>query len=349
MTGNMRSLIAVIIFSAMVFIGSTTLRAVAFPFRGFDEGAVVPDVSFKGVKDPGKSFAFAELKGKPFLVILWGADIPEKAEHSAKILAEVERLTPFLKQRDVRLISVNAQGDEAARIDEVLSLSKSSLEVYTDPGQQAYATLGIFVLPTVLLVDKDGKAAAGLGYSRDLQDRLKGAVEIMLGEKTVAQVEAELRPEMAEASDQEKGGRRHYDFGLVMLRRGQIDNAIREFGKAVEIDPKMSEAHLELGCLYLGKKQLPEAEKAINQALAADPGSVRGKACRGELKRLKGQTAEALQELQALVAADPDNYEAFYYLGRVYEDQKQDKEAMTAYKNAYRAALRHSAPVEEKN
>lgn len=342
MSGNQKVLVAVTIVLAVLFFHITTLMAVAFPFREFEEGGVVPDVSLKGVKDGGKAVTFAGLKGKPYLVVFWGADLPEKIEHSAKVLAEIETLAPFLKENNIQSLSVNAQGDEAANIEAVVKQSKSSMEVYTDPGQKAYATLGLFVLPTVLLVDKDGKAAAGLGYSHDLLDRLRGAVDVMNGKKTAAQVEAELHQEMKETSAEEKGSRRHYDFGLVMVKRGQIDTAIREFSKAIEIDPKMVEAHLELGCLYLGKNQLAEAEKAINQALAVDPKSVRGKVCRGELMRMQGKLAEAGKELQAVLAADPKNFEASYNLGKVHEQQKQDKEAMEAYKNAYKNILAHS-------
>lgn len=347
MMGSMKSFVGATIFLALFFFNISTLLAVAFPFRQFDEGGQVPDVTIKGAKDPGKAVSFAGLKGKPYLVVFWGADLPEKIEHSAKALAEVESLASFLRERNVQMFSVNAQGDEAASIAEVVKQSGSTLEVFTDPEQKAYATLGIFVLPTVLLVDKDGKAAAGLGYSRDLVDRLKGSVEVMLGEKTAEQAEAELHPEMKEASDQQKGSRRHYDFGLVMIKRGQLDTAIREFSKAVEIDPAMVEAHLQLGCLYLGKNQLAEAEKAINQALTADPASVRGKVCRGELKRLKGQLPEAAKELQGVLTTDPKNHEAFYTLAKVHEDQKQDKEAMTAYKNAYTNILFHSVAEEK--
>lgn len=338
-----RSFVSVIIVSSVLFFNISTLLAVAFPFREFEEGGQVPDVSLQGARDAGKTVSLAGLKGRPFLVVFWGADLPEKREHSAKVLAEVESLSTFLRQRNVQMLSVHVQGDEAADIAEVVRQSGSTLEMYTDLDQKAYATLGIFVLPTVLLVDKDGKAAAGFGYSRDLADRLKGAVEMMLGEKTAAQVEAELRPEMKETPEQQKGGRRHYDFGLVMLRRGQIDTAIREFSRAVEIDPALIDAHLQLGRLFLDKNQLAEAEKALDQALATDPKSVRGKIFRGELRRQKGRLAEAAQDLQAVLSADPENFEAFYYLGRVHEDQKQDKEAMQAYRNAYTSILTHSA------
>ena len=270
MTRNVKTFTAVIIFLSVLFFNISTLMAVAFPFREFDEGDPVPDVTLQGYQDAKKSVTFSGLKGKPFIVIFWGADLPEKIKHSARVLREVETLAGFLKERNVQLLSVNAQGDERMNIDQVVKESESNIDLFLDPGQKAYATLGIFVMPTVLLVDKDGNVAAGMGYSRDLQDRLKGSVEIMLGEKTREQVEAELRPEMKEASVEEKGSRRHFDFGMVMLKRGQIDAAIREFGKAVEIDPKMSEAHLELGCLYLEKNEMDNAEKAKSSTFILD-------------------------------------------------------------------------------
>jgi len=175
-----------------------------------------------------------------------------------------------------------------------------------------------------------------------LIDRLRGSVEIMLGEKTAEQVAAELRPEMKVASDEDKASKRHFDFGMVMMKRGQIDAAIRELGKAVEVDPTMSEAHLQLGCLYLGNLELDNAEKAINKALETDPDSVGGKICLGELLRLKGELDQAAKELQTIVAAHPEKYDAYYYLARVYEDQKKDKEAMDNYKKGYIAILKKS-------
>jgi len=335
-------IVRVLVIFSVLFLNINTLMAVAFPFREFKEGDPVPDVTLKAFKDGQSVATFSGLKGKPFIAVFWGADLPEKVEHSAKVLAEVETLSSFLKERNVQLLSVNVQSDTATVINEVISKSKSSINTYMDENQKAYATLGIFVMPTVLLVDKDGNASAGMGYSHDLVDRLRGSVEIMLGEKTVEQVEAELRPEMKVVSAEDKASRRHYDFGMVMMKRGQIDAAIREFGKAVEVDPGMSEAHLQLGCLYLGNSELDNAEKAINMAIETDPDSVGGKVCRGELLRLKGELDKAASELQAIVASHPDKYDAYYYLGRVYEDQKKDKESMDNYKNAYKEILKHS-------
>lgn len=345
MLRSMPSFAGLIIVLALVAFGISTLRAEAFPFREFVEGDPVPDVILQSLADPNKTVSFSGLKGTAFAAVFWGADLPEKIEHSASALRAVEDLAPFLRERNIRLLSVNAQGDGAADIDRVRKLADSRAEVYLDRDNTAYATLGLFVLPTVLLVDRNGRAAAGFGYSRDLQDRLRGAIEIMLGEKTPEQVEAELRPEMREPTAEEKAARRHLDFGLVMLKRGQLDAAARELVRAVEIDPGLPEVHLRLSCTYLSLDRLDLAEEAIGKAPVIDPASPLAH-CRGELLRRKGQLAQAEKDITAILEANPAHYNAVYTLGRIHEDQERFEEAAFAYKKAYELVLRHSVAGE---
>jgi len=339
---NLKLVARVLVILPFLVFTISTLVSFAFPFRELKEGNPVPEVTLNPMEAGKSRVTFSALKGKPFIVIFWGADLPEKIEHSAKVLGEIEELVPFLNERNIQRYSVNVQNDDNAAITEVVSKSKSTIETYMDENLKAYSTLGIYVMPVVLLVDKEGNAAAGMGYSHDLVDRLKGSIEIMLGEKTEAQVAAELRPEMVEASDEVKSSRRHFNYGLVMIKRRQFDAAIRELSKAVEIDPGMIDAHLQLGCLYLGNNDYDNAEIAINKALETDPQSVKGRICRGELLRLRKQLDEAEKLLQEVINSHPEDYEAHYYLGRVLEDKKQGKEAMENYKKAYGSIVKYS-------
>lgn len=345
MLRSLPSFAGLVIVLALVVSSISTLQAEAFPFREFEDGDPVPDVTLRNYADFRKTLSFSDLKGSGFVAVFWGADLPEKIEHSATVLREVESLAPFLQERNIRYLSVNAQDDDAANIDRVLKLADSRAEVFLDAENKAYAALGLFVLPSVLLVDRDGRAAAGLGYSRDLKERLRGAIEIMLGEKTPEQVEAELRPEMREATAEEKASRRHMDFGLVMLKRGQPDAALRELTRAVEIDPALTMVHLQLGCIYLGQDRLDLAEDSIAKAPESDPASPIAH-CRGELMRRKGQLAEAEQELKSIVDANPANYNAVYTLGKVHEDRERFEDAANAYKKAYELVVPHSVAGE---
>ncbi len=346
MADNLKLAVRVVLVFLVIFLNTTTLMAVAFPFREFEEGDPVPDVTLKGFQDAGRTVTFSKLKGKPFVAVFWGADMPEKVKRSAQLLSEMESLMPFLKERQIRLLSVNVLEDDPATIEQVVTRSKSTMQVYLDQDRKAYATLGLFVMPTILLVDKNGNVAAGMGYSHDMIDRLRGSVEIMLGEKTPEQVQAELRPEMIEKTKEEKASLRHLGYGLTMLKRGQLETAIRELARAVEIDPNLTRAHVQLACIYLEKDQLEEAEKSIVKALAAQPDSLQALICRGELKRKKGLLDEAVKDLKDVLKKHPDNYTALYPLARTYVDQKKFKEAVAAFKKAYHEILKFSVAGE---
>lgn len=335
-------LVRVLIILPIVFLHIKTFAVSAFPFRAIKQGDSVPNVTLTPMNDEQQEISFSQLKGKPFIVVFWGADLPEKVEHSAKILAGIEGLTSFLDKRNIQRISVNAQNDTQEAVKEVETKSKSTLSTYLDKNQHAYAQLGLFVMPCVLLVNQDGIVVDGMGYSRDMIDRLKGSIEIMLGEKTAEQVAAELRPEMKESTAEEKAVKRHYGYGEVMVKRGQFDAAIREFEKVLEIDPNMKDAHLQLGNLYLASGDIANAETNINKVLEIEPGSIFGQIYKGELLRYKKQYNEANQLLQKVVDAHPDNYKANYYLGRVREDEKKSKEAMDSYKKAYKSIVEYS-------
>lgn len=347
MTINPQLVFRTSIILILFIFNTSTLLAVAFPFREFDVGDPVPDVTLQGFKDRQKKIRFSELKGNPFVAVFWGADIEEKMERSARTLEGLESLSSFLKERQIQAFSVNVQVDEAPVIDQVIKKSQSNIEVYVDQDRKAYAALGIFIMPTILLVDKDGNVTAGMGYSHDVIDRLKGEIEIMLGEKTPEQVMAELRPEMKELSEEEKASRRHMDFGLVMRKRGQLEISIRELEKAIAIDPKLTQAHFELGCIYLEKGELDKAEQAFGNALESDPGSLRGKICKAKLKREKGKPDEAVRDLLVILQEYPDAYDAFYTLGLSYEDLNNMQEAMESYKKAYRSIQRFVAEKEQ--
>ncbi len=339
MSCNRKSIIHFFFLMASLLTVFTCVEAYSFPFREFSLGDPVPEVLLQQSTDQ-KTVSFSELKGRPFITVFWGADLPAKMKRSIQTLQEIESLLPFLQQRDILLISVNIQGDDPGVIQGVVSESKSSFPIFLDLEKQVYGDLGIFVMPTILLVDKEGKARSGLGYRPDMVDRLKGEVEIMLGEKTDEQVQAELYPVMEEKSSEEKTGNLHFNLGLVMAQRGLPDNAIREFLKALEINPEKEQAHIELGCLYLESGELGKAESEIIQGLQALPDSLPGKICRGQILSQKGQPDEAIKEFKALIKDFPALPEIYYQLGRAFEKQGKVDVAMTTMKKAYLMLLK---------
>lgn len=308
--------------------------ASAFPFRAINVGDQVPNVSLTNYATQQK-LSFDQLRGKHFIAIFWGADLPTKKKRAVKALRDIEKIKSFLNKHTIPVIAVNAQGDDPESIQEVITKSEFSYPVYVDKSQKAYGDLGIFIMPAILLVDKEGKAVTGMGYSREFVDTLKGEIEILLGEKTRAQVEQELHPQFVEKTAAEKASTRHLNMGLVMEQRAMNDSAIREFLEAIRLKPDLAQAHIELGCLYLDKGEIAKAQQAIEKGLQLEPDSLKALICQAKLKALHGKEEEAIQDLESLVFRQSRHPELRYELGALYEKKGSLDKAAAEYKKAY--------------
>jgi len=220
-------------------------------------------------------------------------------------------------------------------IEEVSSQLEGSMGVYVDPEQTLYGKLGIYVMPAFLLVSGDGQVAAGMGYSHDLGERLQGEVEVLLGEKSRAQVEAELQPVVVEKSVEEKNAMRHRNMGFVMAQRGMPDAAIREFEAAVKLVPEDGDSLVELGCLYLEQGQSEKAGQSLGKGLGLEPGSLRGQICQARLKAGRGAVDEAVADLEALLLRNFRDPTLHYVLGTLFEKQGKIDKAAAEYRKGY--------------
>ncbi len=345
MIGQLRIKIRMHIFvvgiaSLLLFFCGSGIAS-SFPFRAVDAGDTLPPLSFTSLAD-NSVVTVESLKGNPVALIFWGADIDTKKERSIKAFEATEAILPFLDERKVKVLLVNAQGESKDIIQSTVSGLSGKLPVYMDASQKAYADLGIFIVPSVMLVDKDGKIVSGLGYSHDFSDRLKGEVQVMLGEKSREDMEKELRPEMVEKSTEEKQSVRHLNMAIVMVKRGQTDSAISELQKALEIDPKMGEAQGQLGCLYLEKGQLAEAKKALDASYEINPDYLPANICDALVRAEEGQVDDAIGDLKALMFRHARNPELHFAIGTMYEKQQKFTEAAAEYRKAYELISKHA-------
>ena len=329
----------------LLFVLCGASMASSFPFRSIAQGDPMPSLTFKGLAD-NAVLTVDSLKGNPVVFVFWGADIETKKERSLKTFTATEELLPYLQERNIKVFLVNAQGDTKDVVQGMTGDLNGKLPVYIDENQKAYGELGIFVVPSVLLMDKDGKVAAGLGYSHDFSDRLKGEVEVLLGEKKRDEVEAELRPEMSEKSAEEKKTTRHLNLALVMKQRGQLDSAITELQNAIAIDPNMVEALGELGCLYLDKGNVEEAKKYLDKAYDLDGEYLPANICDARVMAEEGQIDDALDELNTLLFRNARHPELHYVIGTLLEKKKMYEEAAKEYRKAFEL-VNHELEMED--
>ena len=97
------------------------------------------------------------------------------------------------------------------------------------------------------------------------------------------------------------------NLGASLLEQGKVDEAIAEFRKAVERDPKYVAAQLNLGYAYDRRGQTEEAMAQYQKVIALEPGNLFAHNNLGVLYDKKGLYAEAIKEFEQVLQVDPSN------------------------------------------
>jgi tetratricopeptide (TPR) repeat protein len=109
--------------------------------------------------------------------------------------------------------------------------------------------------------------------------------------------------------------------------------AIGEFQKIVQLEPNNPEDHLMLARLYAADHQSPQAEEQLAAARKIDPGSEETALIASQFYTDMGDTKRAIDVLKAL-SDDDQTSRTESQLGKTYDQQKDVKNAIAAYKKA---------------
>ena len=107
----------------------------------------------------------------------------------------------------------------------------------------------------------------------------------------------------------------HNNLGVVLMRRGAKEEAIREYSLALRGKPDLVETHLNLGNLLAGTGQSEAAAEHYSEAVRLDPVSAEARFDFGRLLSDQGKTAEAVAQYEEAVRLRPDYAEAQSSLG----------------------------------
>ncbi|MBL8917799.1 MAG: tetratricopeptide repeat protein [Myxococcaceae bacterium] len=119
----------------------------------------------------------------------------------------------------------------------------------------------------------------------------------------------------------------HNSRGIELADRGWFDEAIKEFKKAIELDPNSAHAHDNLATVYAEKKQFREALAAYLTALRLEPDSATVHYNLGVFLSTFGNEF-AVAEYQEAIALEPDYPDAHLSLGLAHADGGRLDEAM---------------------
>ncbi|MCW3479687.1 tetratricopeptide repeat protein [Neisseriaceae bacterium JH1-16] len=122
--------------------------------------------------------------------------------------------------------------------------------------------------------------------------------------------------------------------GIVLKNRGRLDEAQADLDRAIALRPDLAEAHYNRGNVRLARQQLSAAREDFANAVRLNPHYADALANLGELLTRSGAFADALPLLQRAVALQPDRAESHDSLGNALSGLIRHEEAIAAYQTA---------------
>lgn len=114
----------------------------------------------------------------------------------------------------------------------------------------------------------------------------------------------------------------HYGLGLVRRHRGDLDGAVREFGQALRLNPKLDQAHAALSQVLLHKGDIEGAVAEMEEAVRLNPDSPLAHVILGNLYEAEGRPAKANEELRKAYLLAPNDPHVREEYERILHQQK---------------------------
>ena len=102
----------------------------------------------------------------------------------------------------------------------------------------------------------------------------------------------------------------HNNLGNDLFQKGQLDEAVAQYQKAVEINPTYAEAHSNLGVALFQKGQVDDAVAQYQKAVEINPTDVKAHYNLGNALFQKGQVDEAVDQFQKALEINPNYADA---------------------------------------
>jgi tetratricopeptide (TPR) repeat protein len=126
----------------------------------------------------------------------------------------------------------------------------------------------------------------------------------------------------------------HYNEGNALFKMGRVDEAIPQYQKALQLKPDFTEAHNSLGDALAQSGRLDEAVAQYQQAVRIDPEYVEAHYNLGNLLQQAGRVDDAIAHFQKALQINPGFVPAYNNLAVALRRKGRVEEAITQYQKA---------------
>ncbi|MBI2877843.1 MAG: tetratricopeptide repeat protein [Candidatus Tectomicrobia bacterium] len=126
----------------------------------------------------------------------------------------------------------------------------------------------------------------------------------------------------------------HDQLGGALYAQKDLDGAVQEYRRAIELKPDYAEAHYHLGAALRDQGNLKGAIEAYRRAIELKPDYTEAHHGLGVALKARGNLKGAIEAYRRAIELKPDYAEAHYHLGIALKDKGNLQGAIEAYRRA---------------
>lgn len=134
---------------------------------------------------------------------------------------------------------------------------------------------------------------------------------------------------------------RIFAFAAEQHRQGRLDDAVRGYGRALMLNPRIADAYNNLGVALRAQGKYAASVASYRRSLALKPGNPGVYSNMGNALRELGRVEESRVAHERAVAMAPESAEAVYNLGLVFRDLNDLEQAIGCFDRAIKLRPDH--------
>ncbi len=293
-------------------------------------GDIAPDFTLRAVNGEYVSLS-EEYSNSIVIIIYW------EKEHKRSIIALKDWQEIFLRYRDrgVRVFGLTADYENLAEIRELLEKHKITFPVLLDKERKVYGDYGVLVYPSTIIIDRGLNIAYALpGHPLTYRKLMDGHLRFILGDIDEEEMREITSYRVSHMDISELIAWRKYNLALKFAELGLIDQAVEVARESVDARSDIARTHILLGFIFLEQGKADYSMKEFEKALKLEPFSYDAKTGLGGALVLIAEIDKAIEVLTSAIADNPNPSMTYYELGRVYELKGDKAGAIMMYKKA---------------
>lgn len=140
----------------------------------------------------------------------------------------------------------------------------------------------------------------------------------------------------------------HCGLGQVAFRSGKNEDALREYGEAIRLNPSDPSGYLGRGETLAASKRLELAIADYTQAIQLLPTMARAYTFRGDALSLLGRDDEAMADFDAAIRLDPNDERAHSFRGSLLARRGENDRALEDFDEVIRLDPRRAAAYKDR-